>query len=179
MGINQVLSLVCRNKAKEGRTPLLNANNPPGKRSCHGDFWLWGSRTWIVIAQKERILVYVFGKKVRFKGGKRETDLLVHAHWTNSPFSLVSFLFLSVFLSYLFLFFLLCFSFHFIKNALFFHPFFRARQGPFYSACRDQSFTILPLNCFCLVWAYLPTTKSVRHPPLPDRGRFVSFLSLP
>ena len=37
MGINQVLSLVCRNKAKEGRTPLLNANNPLGKRSYHGD----------------------------------------------------------------------------------------------------------------------------------------------
>ena len=37
MGINQVLSLVCRNKAKEGRTPLLNANNPPGKRSYRGD----------------------------------------------------------------------------------------------------------------------------------------------
>ena len=31
MGINQILSLVCRSKAKEGRTPLLNANNPPGK----------------------------------------------------------------------------------------------------------------------------------------------------
>ena len=31
MGINQVLSLVYRSKAKEGRTPLLNANNPPRK----------------------------------------------------------------------------------------------------------------------------------------------------
>ena len=37
MCINQVLSLVCRNKAKEGRMPLLNANNPLGKRSCRGD----------------------------------------------------------------------------------------------------------------------------------------------
>ena len=34
----------------------------------------------MVIAQKERVLVYVFGKKVRFEGGERETDLLVHAH---------------------------------------------------------------------------------------------------
>ena len=31
MGINQILSLVCRNKIKEGRTPLLNANNLPRK----------------------------------------------------------------------------------------------------------------------------------------------------
>ena len=29
--------LVCRNKAKKGKTPLLNANNPPRKRSCRGD----------------------------------------------------------------------------------------------------------------------------------------------
>ena len=32
MGINQVLSLVCRSKAKEGRTPFFNANNLPGKK---------------------------------------------------------------------------------------------------------------------------------------------------
>ena len=31
MDINQVLSLVCRSKAKERRMPLLNASNPPGK----------------------------------------------------------------------------------------------------------------------------------------------------
>ena len=31
LGINQVLSLVYRSKAKEGRTPLLNVNNLPGK----------------------------------------------------------------------------------------------------------------------------------------------------
>ena len=37
MGINQVLNLVCCSKAKEERTPLLNANNPPGKRSYRGD----------------------------------------------------------------------------------------------------------------------------------------------
>ena len=33
MGINQVLSLVCQSKAKEGRTPLLNANNLSGKKN--------------------------------------------------------------------------------------------------------------------------------------------------
>ena len=36
MGINQVLSLVCRSKAKEGRTPLLNANNLPRKDPAVG-----------------------------------------------------------------------------------------------------------------------------------------------
>ena len=36
MGINQVLSLVYRSKAKDGRTPLLNANNLPGKDPAVG-----------------------------------------------------------------------------------------------------------------------------------------------
>ena len=36
MGINQVLSLVRRSKAKEGRTPPLNANNLPGKDPAVG-----------------------------------------------------------------------------------------------------------------------------------------------
>ena len=36
MGINQILSLVCRSKAKEGRMPLLNANNLPGKDPAVG-----------------------------------------------------------------------------------------------------------------------------------------------
>ena len=36
MGINQVLSLVYRSKAKEGRTHLLNANNLPRKDPAVG-----------------------------------------------------------------------------------------------------------------------------------------------
>ena len=81
------------------------------------------------------------------------------------------------FLSF-FLFSFTLFSFYSV-NTLFFDLFFRAWQGSFYSARRGQFFTTLPLNRLCLVWAYLPTTKSVRHSPLPDKGRFVSFLSLP
>lgn len=77
-----------------------------------------------------------------------------------------------------FFFFYSVFSFYSV-NTLFFDPFFKARQGPFYNACRGQCFTTLPLNRLCLVWAYLPTTKSVWHSPLPDKGRFVSFLSPP
>ena len=117
----------------------------------------------------KRSLCLCFWKRARFEEGERETDLPVHAHCITSPSSLIFSLFFSVF-------FLIYFSLLF---TLFFNPFFRAQQGPFYSDCRDQCFTVLPLNRLCLVWAYLPTTRSVRHSPLPDRGRFVSFLSIP
>ena len=43
---------------------------------------------------------------------------------------------------------------------MFFDPFYRARQGPLYSACRDQCFTVLPLNRLCLVWVYLPIVQN-------------------
>ena len=33
---------------------------------------------WLLPQKKESL--FVFWKKVRFKGGERETDLLVHAH---------------------------------------------------------------------------------------------------
>ena len=118
--------------------------------------------------------LFMFWKRARFEGGERETDLPVHAHCITSHSPLI----FSLFSLFSFFSFFLCFSFYSV-NALFFDPFLRARQGPFYSACRDHCFTTLPLNRFCLVWAYLPTTKSVRHSPLPDKGRFVSFLSIP
>ena len=38
-----------------------------------------------LLPQKKESL-FAFWKKVRFEGGERETDLLVHAHWTNSFF---------------------------------------------------------------------------------------------
>ena len=47
-----------------------------------------------------------------------------------------------------------------MKNPLFFDPLYRARQGPLYSACRDQCFTVLPLNRLCLVWVYLPIVQN-------------------
>ena len=132
----------------------------------------------MVITQKKESL-FTFWKRTRFEGGERENDLSVHVHCITSHSSLIFFsLFFFVFLSYLFSSsFYSVFSFYSI-NALFFHLFLRARQGPFYSACHDQSFTILPFNHLCLVWACLLTTKFVRHSPLLDRGRFVSFLSL-
>ena len=40
---------------------------------------------WLLPQKKESL--FAFWKKVRFEGGERETDLLVHAHGTNSLFS--------------------------------------------------------------------------------------------
>ena len=118
----------------------------------------------MVVAQKKESL-FAFWKKVRFEGGEGENDLWVHALFE------ITLVFLSFFLSFSFL--LALFSpFYSRKYTLFFDPFYRARQEPFYSACRDHGFTILPFNRLCLVWAYLPTTRGVCHSPLPDRGRF-------
>ena len=73
-----------------------------------------------------------------------------------SQFSFFSSLF--SFLSFFFSFPLALFFFSRCEMySLFFHRFYRARQGPLYSAYRDQCFTVLPLNRLCLVWVYLPT----------------------
>ena len=63
MGINQVLSLVCRSKAKEGRTPLLNANNLLGKDPAVGingfegvgPEWLLPKRNPCYVLEESRI----------------------------------------------------------------------------------------------------------------------------
>ena len=52
------------------------------------------------------------------------------------------------------------FSFLCREKSLFYGPLYRARQGPLYSACRDQCFTVLPLNRLCLVWACLPIVQN-------------------
>ena len=41
-----------------------------------------------------------------------------------------------------------------------FRSLYRARQRPLYSACRDQCFTVLPLNRLCLVWVCLPIVQN-------------------
>ena len=63
MGMNQVLNLVCGGKAKVGRTPLLNANNFPGKDPVVGinDFegvgpeWLLPKRSPCYVLEESRI----------------------------------------------------------------------------------------------------------------------------
>ena len=81
---------------------------------------------------------------------------------TNSLFSfLVFFPFFSLFVLIFFSFLLTLFFFLCRENPPFFPPLYRARQGSFYSACRDQCFTILPLNRLCLVWVCLPIVQNL------------------
>ena len=122
----------------------------------------------------------MFWKRVGFEGGEREIDLLVHAHCIIFIFSSISSILSSVFSLFFFFsfsyFLLLCFLL-LCEYPLFFDDFFRARQGSFYSAFRDQFFTTLPLNRLCLVWAYLPTTKGFVCVPLTlARQRQVCFI---
>ena len=82
---------------------------------------------------------------------------------TNSLFSLLVFFpFFSLFHSNLFFFssYSVLF-FYVVKIPLFFDPPYRAQQGPLYSACRDQCFTVLPLNRLCLVWVCLPIVQNL------------------
>ena len=116
----------------------------------------------MVIVPLGKLSFAFFWGKVRFLKGERGKPI----YWcmlfqTNSLFSfLVFFSFLSVFVLIFFLFLLLCFSFYVVKNPLFFDPHYRARQGPLYSACRDQCFTVLLLNRLCLVWVCLPIVQN-------------------
>ena len=64
MDINQVLSLVCRSKAKEERTPLLNANNLPGKDLAVGINGFEGVGPEWLLPKKERVIVYVLERKI-------------------------------------------------------------------------------------------------------------------
>ena len=116
----------------------------------------------MVIVPLGKLSFAFFRGNVRFLKGERGKP----TYWcmlfqTNSLFSfLVFFSLLSVFVLIFFLFLLFCFSFYVVKNPLFFDPYYRARQGPLYSACRDQYFTILPLNRLCLVWVHLSIVQN-------------------
>ena len=121
-----------------------------------------------------KVLVCVLWRKVRFLKGERGKPIYWCMLFRNN--SLLSFLvffhFLYVFVLIFFLFPLALFFFSPCEiYPLFFDPLYRAWQGPLYSACRDQCFTVLPLNRLCLVWVYLPNAN--RTKPLPDRGGFI------
>ena len=111
---------------------------------------------WLLPKRKESL--FTFWKKVRFEGGERETDLLVHAHWTNSPFSLVSFLFFSVFFFIFFLFFLLCFSFHSVKILCFSIPLLGQGKSLFIVPAMTK---VLP---FCSLTAFIWSGRTYRPP---------------
>ena len=59
--------------------PLLNANNPLGRILPWG---LMALRESVLngYCPKGKVLVCVSWRKVRFEGGEKETDLLMHAH---------------------------------------------------------------------------------------------------
>ena len=116
MGINQVLSLVRRSKAKEGRTPPLNANNLPGKDLAVringfegvGPKWLLPKRNPCYVLEESRIW--------RGREGNRPTGACL-LYYLSLFLNFLSFLlcFLSYLFSFLLLFFLftpwiLCFS---------------------------------------------------------------------
>ena len=88
---------------------------------------------WLLFQKKDGPCLH-FLKEIGFERRERETDLWVHALLKIAPVFL-SFPFFS-FLSFFF-WLLLCFFLSLQKCALFSIPFYRARQGPFYSACRD------------------------------------------
>ena len=115
---------------------------------------------WLLPQKKESL--FAFWKKVRFEGGERETDLLVHAHWTNSLFFLVSFLFFSVFFLALF------FSFHFVKYTLFFDPPSTGHGKGFFIAPAVASvLRSCPLTAFvwfgCTYWPHCATPTLARQ----------------
>ena len=63
MGINQVLSLVYRSKAKEERTPLLNVNNLPRKDPAVGINGFEGVVPEWLFPKKKGVLVYVLEER--------------------------------------------------------------------------------------------------------------------
>ena len=58
MGINQILSLVCRSKTKEGKTPLLNANNLSGKDPAVGINGFEGVGPEWLLPKKESLFTF-------------------------------------------------------------------------------------------------------------------------
>ena len=102
------------------------------------------------------------GRKQRFERGESETDLLVHAHWTNSHFSLVSFLFFFVFFLIFFLFLLPLFFFSLRKILCFLVPFLGYGKGPFIVP------TVTNVLPFCPLTASLWSGRTCRPPGLCD-----------
>ena len=158
MGINQVLSLVCRSKAKEGRTPILNANNLQGKKDhAVGINSFEGVRLeWLLPKKRKKnkikkILVYILEESKIWKGreGNRSTGACL-LYYLSFFLNFLSFLF--CFLSYLFsLFFLLCFSFYSVKVLCFSISFSGHGKGPFIMPAVANVLPFCPLTTF--VWS--------------------------
>ena len=142
------INLVCRIKAKEGKTPPLNANNLPGKDPAVeinsfegvGPEWLLPERSPCYVLEESRIW--------RGREGNRPTGAC--------PLNYLSFFlnflsFFLCFLSYLFSFLLLCFSF-FTPWILCFSVLFSGHgKGPFIVPVVTNLLPFCPLTAF--VWS--------------------------
>ena len=128
MGIKSSLSLIRRNKTKEGRTPPLNANNLPEKDPAMGINGFEGAGPeWLM---PKRNPCYVFEREQDLKKERGKLTywcMPIVLSFFFPLFSLLSFSFLSLVFFYS-AFFLLR------EYTLFFDHLFRTRQGSFYSA---------------------------------------------
>ena len=124
---------------------------------------------WLLPQKKESL--FAFWKNVRFEGGERETDLLVHAHWTNSLFFLsFLFFFFSVFFLIFFSFLLsLFFSFHLVKYTLFFIPLPGHGKGLFIAPAVASVLRSCPLTAF--VWSGCTCRPHCATPTLARQRR--------
>ena len=158
MGINQVLSLVCWSKAKEGRTPLFNANNLLGKDPAVGINGLEGvGHEWLL---PKRSPCYVLEESRIWRGrkGNRPTSACP-LYYLSFLLNFLSFLF--YFLSYLFSFLLLCFLF--TSWMLCFSILFSGHgKGPFIVPAVTNVLPLCPLIAF--VWS----RRICRPPSLCD-----------
>ena len=113
MGINQVFNLVCWSKAKEGRTPLLNANNLTGKDPAVGINGFEGVRSEWLMPKRNPCCVLEESRIWRGREG----------NWPSSACPLHYLSFFLNFLSSVFLFFLLfsfaLFSFYSVNTLCF------------------------------------------------------------
>ena len=158
--MNQVLSLVCWSKAKEERTPLLNANNLPGKDPAVGinDFegvgpeWLLPKRSPCYVLEESRIW--------RGREGNRPTRACPLNYLFFFPkFPLFSSLFsiLSFFFS-----FYSAFLFLLREYSVFRFPFSGHGKGPFIMPAVTNVLPLCPLTTF--VWS----RRTCRPPSLCD-----------
>ena len=107
-------------------------------------------------------VLVTFWKRAGFERGERETDLLVHAHWTISLFSSISSLFFSVFLPYLFSFLFTLLFFLTLWMLCFFVLFSGHDKGPFIVPAVTN---VLP---FCPLTAFVWSGRTCRPPKVCD-----------
>ena len=144
--------------------PPLNANNLPGKDPVVGINGFEGVEPeWLM---SKRNLCYVLEESRIWKGreGNRPTSAYP-LHYLSFFLNFLSSVFL-FFLLFSFTLFFFFFFFYSVNTLCFSIPFLGHGKGPFIVPDVTSFFITLPLNCLCLVWAYLLTTKGLVCVPL-------------